>query len=219
VIVCGIRVLLITGDNIFKQKNGGFVMRRFFVYFMVVVFVMVGMVGCKDFNNNSNNKENEAVEQQQAHYLAAQPIPFFEWSFERDLVVKLYELRNKKVATYSVWRSLSGVIEDHCPSIGFGIPYDTSLTNPLTATNMADNGQRRGRGALTSVGKAEPNGIYQSQNTNATWVMCVGDDGNIEPVYVESKVTTYPYMVTVDMDKNRVKRIGKSSVVFSLNEK
>ena len=42
--------------------------------------------------------------------------------------------------------------------------------------------------------------------------MCVGQEGLLEPHYVESKVTTYPGAVNVDYDKNRVTRVGKATV-------
>lgn len=79
------------------------------------------------------------------------------------------------------------------------------LTNPLQATGTRLN-------ALTSIEQAEPNGVFASKSTSATWVMCVGPTGVIEPVYVESKVTVYPYPVKIDYDKNRVRKAGKSTV-------
>ena len=64
------------------------------------------------------------------------------------------------------------------------------------------------------VQQAEPNGIFASKNTAATWVMCTGKTG-IEPHYVETKVTIYPYTVTVGWDKNRVMRAGETTVTIS----
>lgn len=72
--------------------------------------------------------------------------------------------------------------------------------------------------ALTSVGQAEPNGLYASTNTSATWVMCVNKFGQIEPHYVEAKVTGYPYPVKVDYDKNRVHKAGKATVTIRVNK-
>jgi hypothetical protein len=128
------------------------------------------------------------------------------------LVIKLYQLRNQKVATHSVWRSDYGMVEFDCPSMGFGIPYDTSLTNPLTTTNEDQDGYEKA--ALTSIGQAEPNGVYASTNTSATWVMCIGDGGAIEPVYIESKVTVFPFPVSVDYSTNRVEKAGKTSITL-----
>ena len=51
--------------------------------------------------------------------------------------------------------------------------------------------------ASTAVGQMDPNGLYPSNNTLATWVMCLEKDGTIHPVYIEPLVITYPYPVAV----------------------
>jgi len=147
---------------------------------------------------SSCDSEAQMVEKQQSQYEVAQAIPVFDYSQERDIVIQLYEARNKNITTYTVWRSDMGTIEGFCPSIGYPIPYDTSLTNPL---------KRDGGGA--TVEQAEPNGLYPSKNSIATWVRCVVEVNGISttvPIYVESKVTAYPWAIVVDWEKNRVTR-------------
>ena len=172
-----------------------------------LLFLIFGLLGCET-KASQEKEDNEAVQRQQAQYAKVQPVPAYDWSLERDLVIKLYNIRNQRVATHSVWRADYGMIEGDCPSMGFGIPIDTSLTNPQMAVRIY-----RG-GGTTSIGQAEPNGIFASTNTSATWVMCVGDGGTIEPHYVETKVTVYPGPVKVDYDKNRVVRAGKATVTL-----
>jgi len=92
--------------------------------------------------------------------------------------------------------------------MGYGLPYDTSLTNPLKRSSGV-------KGAI-ALEQAEPNSIFASKNTAATWVMCTGKTGSIEPIYIETKVTVYPYPVTVNYEKNRVTRAGKSSVSIKM---
>jgi len=198
-------------------------MKRPEIIAAVAILCMFG-VGCNDGDgckgekacsgSSSSSKESAAVNKQQSQYAKAQPIPVFDWSLERQLVIELYRVRNEKVVTHSVWRSDTGVIEDDCPSYGYGIPYDTSLTNPLVATDIDDQGEENGEGALTSIEQPEPNGIFASKNTSATWVMCLGESGNIEPVYVESKVTVYPGPVKVDYTTMRVARSGAANVLI-----
>ena len=154
-------------------------------------------------------KDRQAVQAQQSQYSAGQPVPSYDWSLERDLLIQLYNLRNQKVATHAVWRSEMGVIEGDCASIGFGLPYDTSLTNPFQAEYRSRHQAVSG----VAIGQAEPNGIFASTNTSATWVMCAGDGGAMLPVYVEAKVTVYPYPVTVDYETNRVVRAGEGHAV------
>lgn len=165
--------------------------------------VMAVLVGCSE--KSQDDLDRKTANQQQAQYAKSQPVPTYNWSLERHLVTKLLDARNTKAATHSVWRSDMGDIEGDCASVGFGIPYDTSLTNPLKEG-------RRNTYGVSVVEQAEPNGIFISKNTAATWVMCAGDNGTISPIYIETKVTVYPYPVKVDYDKNRVTKAGKSTV-------
>tara|TARA_Y100000034_G_C6891049_1_gene409902 strand:+ start:1315 stop:1893 length:579 start_codon:yes stop_codon:yes gene_type:complete len=168
---------------------------------------------------NSEQRDTEVVQRQQSQYQIAQPMPVFDWSLERQLVIDLYQVRNQKVATHSVWRSDRGLVEGDCPSYGYGIPYDTSLTNPLAPTTHVYEAIGVGRNQSThTVEQAEPNGVFASKNTAATWVMCLGEVGMIEPVYVETKVTVYPGPVVVDYDNNRVTRSGAATVLIPTGE-
>jgi hypothetical protein len=181
-------------------------------YFLVFVAVLIILPGCNR-RNSEQAKESQKVNDQQAQYSIGQPIPTFDWSLERHLMIELYKLRNKKVSTHAVWRSDYGMIEGDCPSLGYGMPYDTSLTNPL-APSRTWWGTHIGA-SIDVVEQPEPNGIFASKNTAATWVMCLGEAGGIEPVYIESKVTIYPGPVNVDYQKNKVTRSGAATVMIS----
>jgi hypothetical protein len=179
-------------------------MKRIIQITLITAISAITFSGCN--TGNQEQKTKRAVERQQTQYNIAQPLPAYDWSLERELVIKLYNLRNEKVSTHTVWRSNTGVIEGDCTSIGYGIPYDTSLTNPLKATGYRDS--------QTSIGQAEPNGVFASTNTSATWVMCVEKSGSLAPIYIESKVTTYPYSLRVDYNKNRVFKDGDINFDF-----
>jgi hypothetical protein len=186
------------------------------IYLVITIIFTLLFVGCIEPKQTTESKDAKRVSQQQSQYSIGQPIPVFDWSLERHLVIELYNIRNQKAVTHSVWRSDYGEIEGDCPSYGYGIPYDTSLTNPLVATDIDNQGEEHAYdgGALASIEQAEPNGIFASKNTAATWVMCLGEAGNIEPVYVETKVTVYPGPVKVDYEKNRVVRSGAATVLI-----
>ena len=173
---------------------------------MVLLVIMLFVVsGC---TKDQDSKDRLNAQNQQSQYAKSQPVPVYDWSLERHLIIEMYNVRNIKAATHSVWRSSTGIIEGDCSSIGFGLPYDTSLTNPLQPVSTYS--------ASPIVEQAEPNGIFASKNTSATWVMCSGEHGNIDPVYVETTVSVYPYPVNVDYDANRVTKSGKSSVSISV---
>jgi hypothetical protein len=176
------------------------------------VFLFVFVVACSV--DSQERRDQEAIDKQQAQYGKAQPIPAFDWSLERDLVIQLYQIRNHRLATHSVWRSNYGMIEGDCPSIGYGLPYDTSLTNPKRGINVCSGSEC----GIVTVDQAEPNGIFASTNTSATWVMCVGSGGALEPHYVEAKVTVYPGPVKVDYERNRVTRVGDASVRINIKQ-
>jgi len=173
----------------------------------VAIAIAFTIVGCER-ELSQTKKTAKAVARQQGQFNVAQPLPVYDFSIERDLVIQLYNIRNLKVVTHSVWRGDLSIVEGDCPSLGFSIPYDTSLTNPLVAYSSV-------RG-MTSIEQAEPNGIFASKNTSATWVMCVNDNGGIDPIYVEAKVSVYPYPVKVDYETNRVTKSGKSSVSLTV---
>lgn len=175
------------------------------------------LTACLPESNSSDANDTRAVQRQQSQYQKAQPIPAFDYSLERDLLIQLYQVRNSEVTTHSVWRSDYGTVEGDCPSMGYGLPYDTSLTNPLTPTDLNQTGVQQGHGALTSVSQPEPNGVFASTNTSATWVFCTGESGALEPVYVESKVTVYPGPVDVDYTQNLVARRGDATVNIDVN--
>lgn len=170
------------------------------------------LAGCQEGNvTTTETKDQQAVQRQQAQYQIGQPIPAYDWSLERDLLIQLYNIRNREVTTHSVWRSDYGLVEGDCPSMGFGLPYDTSLTNPLQGQEVEVSRYQSANPAV-AIGQPEPNGVFASTNTSATWVFCVGLSGAIEPVYVESKVTVYPGPVDIDYATNRVVRRGDPTV-------
>jgi len=187
-------------------------MKRTISLFLLIPVILI-CVGTDECNDNSDRKDREAVQSQQAQYQAKQPIPSFDYSLERDVAIQLYEARNEKVATWTVWRGDMSIIEGDCPSIGYPLPYDTSLTNPLAPYNeYAASG--------TVVEQPEPNGLFASHNSIATWVRCVVTVNGkriTAPVYIEGKVTAYPYPVQVDYEANRVKPVqgAKPSVALA----
>lgn len=179
---------------------------------ILLILAAVFLVACENNSKASSNaKDSAAVERQQSQYSTVQPVPAYDWSLERDLIIQLYNIRNMRALTHSVWRSDRGLVEGDCASIGFGLPYDTSLTNPLKVVKRG----RLAEGSMVTVEQPEPNGIFASKNTSATWVMCAGELGQIEPVYVETKVTVYPFPVKVDYSTNRVTKAGAASVTIT----
>ncbi len=159
----------------------------------------------------AESQDSATVEAQQAQYAKAQPVPTFNYSLERDVAIQLYQARNKSVATWTVWRSDLGQVEGDCPSIGYPLPYDTSLTNPV---KYYLNG--------ATLEQAEPNGLYSSKNSIANWVRCLSkvNGQDVEaPIYIESKVTAYPYPVDIDYETGRVKSVEGAVPSVTISKK
>lgn len=185
-------------------------MKRTIIHASIIAAAAVAMTGC--LGKNTATLEANKVAAQQDQYSKGQPVPAFDWSLERDLMIQLYELRNQRVATHSVWRSDYGTIEYDCPSFGYGMPYDVSLTNPLQVTDEDPDGHDKS--SLATIEMPEPNGIFASKNTSATWVFCVGENGALDPIYIEAKVTVFPFPVNVDYTTNRVVKSGQSTATI-----
>ena len=177
---------------------------------MILAIAMTSAVFVTGCQESQDKRDSRAANRQQTTFAIGQPIPVFEWSLERHLLNQLYMLRNQKVATHAVWRGMTSIIEGDCPAMGFPLPYDTSATNPL---KKASNNI-----TASVIEQAEPNGIYLSKNSEATWVMCINEIGSIDPILVETKVTTYPYGVDVNYSTNRVTKDGKSVATISKDD-
>lgn len=164
----------------------------------------------------ASEKETAQVAAAQSNFGIHQPPPVFDYSLERDVVIQLYRARNESIATHTVWRGDTSKLEGDCPSIGYPVPYDTSLTNPLMVTEWSS------QGGAAIVEQAEPNGIFASKNSNATWVRCVVKVNGktvTSPVYVEGKVTAYSYPLVVDYETGRVGPVANAVPTFTLSDK
>ena len=157
-----------------------------------MVIALFALMGCGS-GGKQEAKDREIVASQQTHYGRTQPVPFYDHSIPRDIVVQIYDVVTREVrSTYTIIESVMGETKYHGPSIGYGIPADVSLTNPKApAYSRAYN-----EGEI--IEQAEPNGLFSSKNTDGTWVLFVDIDGSVTPIYTEHKVTTFPFTVKKD---------------------
>lgn len=164
-------------------------MKDVFIVIILLSMLMFAITGC---DKSSDTKDRSVVDSQQDQYGKTQPIPMYDYSIPRDIVIQIYNIVTQEARnTYTVIETMSGVVKFHGPSIGYGIPADVQLTNPLKPAY---------KGSYESgiIEQAEPNGLYSSKNTDGTWVLFVDDNGDVTPIYTEHKVTTYPFAVKQD---------------------
>jgi hypothetical protein len=141
-----------------------------------------------------NPASSAAIEQaqqdlQMQQMLRNQPVPSFNFSLERHMLIEIYKARQKATNTFTVVQSeLTGKVLWSCPSMGFPLPYSAQLTNPLQA--WWKSGAHEYASAV--VAQQEPNGLFTPPQAEGTWVPCLDAQGRITPVYEERKVTVFP---------------------------
>jgi hypothetical protein len=159
----------------------------------LVVILTAGQSGCDGEPQPASAAQMEQRSQnlQMEQFLRNQPVPSFDWSLERHMLIQLYTARQKATNTFSVVQSeFTGKILWECASIGFPLPYATQLTNPMQVSGDTHCGGQCGVSAV-AIGQQEPNGLFPPATADGTWVPCVDDKGKITPVYEERKVTTF----------------------------
>ncbi|NQT49171.1 hypothetical protein HQ571_00600 [Candidatus Kuenenbacteria bacterium] len=175
------------------------------IVFAVLVISAMVILGC---GRSETEKVSKKVDEQQAHYGDVQALPFYDFSIPRDIMIQIYNVVTQEARnTFTVIETVTGVTKFRGASIGYGIPADTSLTNPLKPAYKRANNQ----GEI--VGQAEPNGLYSSVNTDGTWVLFVDSNGDITPIYTEHKATTFPFVVKKDDNGGWVRADNKKATM------
>lgn len=117
--------------------------------------------------------------------------------FERQQLKEIYELRDDPnlVCYWYTKNDMSGkwIYQGKC--IGYGIPYTTSMTAPESYQRIETSAGY----AREVLPLAEPNGLYASPSTSATWILSTDKDGNITPIYVESEISVSQTKIDVQL--------------------
>lgn len=178
---------------------------------LAIVALALLVVACTP---SAERQDNTRVQDQQAHYAVTQPIPFFDYSLDRDVLIQIYEAKNEARQTVSIIESFTGELLFTCPSIGYGLPADTQLTNPLAPFRYSTESWSEG----VTVEQPEPNGLFSSKNTDATYVLCIRENGDIAPIYTEEKVTVFPFGIEIGEDGVIRDTGGESNITIEIAE-
>ena len=138
---------------------------------------------CEETPPSAEQKQNDATKRLMADAEARVGMPRITNFTEKRLANMIAELRDQpNLSTYTYTIDIQG--KAHClgRSIGYGLPYTTQITNPMQDRWSSSGG-------IVVLPQAEPNGLYSSDSTSATWVLLVGPTGKPEPIYVESDIT------------------------------
>lgn len=155
--------------------------KKIFAIMAIFAMMICMLVGCGETEENQYTKElmNQAYD--------AVGFPNVSNYFERAQLKEIYELRDDPnlICYWYTKNDMSGkwIYQGKC--IGYGIPYTTSMT----ASESLQKIETTMGAEWEIVPLAEPNGLYASPSTSATWILSVNEDGDITPIYVESEIT------------------------------
>ena len=152
-------------------------MKRFLiVLFVPLIFVAASGGGC-----SADSEVSYKQEQMMKEAIAQVDLPAITNWQEKKLMKMILELRDQEnLQTYVyIVPEMTGKPVFLGRAIGYGIPYATQYTNPLSSVN--------GRP------QAEPNGLFMPDSAEGTWVMLIDPKGQPRPVYVEPRVIVSPF--------------------------
>lgn len=168
---------------------------------IILIFIIVGC-------DSAIYDDKISTERQLSIYRRSNPLPVYDHSQDLEILSQIYTLKNEVRTTWSIISSEgTGEVQFTCPSLGYAIPADTQLTNPLQAV---------AGGAV--IEQPEPNGLFSSKNTDGTYVMCVRENGDVVPVYTELKVTTFPFPVEVQDGRIVEVTSGSSTIKIDMTK-
>ena len=155
------------------------------------------LVGCgqRETASSKENNYTQDLMEQSSNIVGYPDVTNF---FEKAQLKEIYELRDDPnlICYWYTKNDMTGkwIYQGEC--IGYGIPHPTQFPQPDTMQRAAlpvldINGNDKGRNEYFTevLPQADPNGLYSSASTSATWILTTDKDGNIKPTYVESEIT------------------------------
>jgi len=148
----------------------------------VLMVMLMFTAGCRSLDSNPAEQEQQKITAQlQAEAQAQVGMPDITNWTERRQFKDILELRDKpELLTYTYIVNMYGELLPLCQSIGYGLPYSVQYTSPQRE-------ERVYQGSI-AMPQADPNGLYMPQGLSATWVLCMDQNGDTNPVYVEPEI-------------------------------
>jgi len=110
---------------------------------------------------------------------------------EKKIMRRLYEMRDKNIATYTYMVDMNGKLHHVCDSMGYGLPYGTQYSNP---EKVVSNGSQ----VYGTLPQSEPNGLFMPPSAEGTWVICASTSGDFTPMYIEPRVIVSPFRLNAE---------------------
>lgn len=116
---------------------------------------------------------------------------------EKKIMRRLYEMRDKNVATFTYIVDMQGKLHHVCDSMGFGLPYGTQFSSPEKVQSGADGTVYN---QYPLMPQSEPNGLFMPPSAEGTWVICASTAGDFTPMYIEPRVIVSPFRLKAEDD-------------------
>lgn len=156
--------------------------------FLLSFAAICALTACNEIQGAPTGEQKDRAQTQQLQAEAANEVglPNITNFTEKKLAVKLAELRDQpNLATFTYIQGLDGRLICLGRSIGYGLPYSTQITNPMTV----ERHEGEYGGGNVAIPQPDPNTLYSPADAEATWVMLVGSGGQARATYVEPKIT------------------------------
>lgn len=172
-------------------------MKKRILAVIIMVLTVGALSGCGQ-RETASSKENLYTQELMEQSNAIVGHPEVTNFFEKSQLKEIYELRDDPnlICYWYTKNDMTGkwIYQGKC--VGYGIPYTTQFTQPETMQRAAlpalsVNGKDKSYNEYFTevLPQADPNGLYSSPSTSATWILTTDEDGNITPTYVESEIT------------------------------
>lgn len=164
-------------------------MKKKVILIAIIGATVMGTVGCSKVETTGSHKEQEKQQQKISEESNRQAgMPNIKNFFEKKTAKTIWELRdNPDLTTYAYTQNMDGKFVYLGKCIGYGLPYTTQYTSPEKLQKGGGNSESGIWGG--SIPQADPNGLYSSETTNATWLMLVNEETNeTEIVYSEPEI-------------------------------
>ncbi len=142
--------------------------------------------GCINLNESKSDHTQRVAQEQLSNEGNAQVgMPGISNFTEKKVMRRLYEMRDKNVATYTYMVDMQGRLHHVCDSMGYGLPYGVQFSNP----EKPNPGNWQG----PNIPQSEPNGLFMPPSAEGTWVICASTKGEFTPMYIEPRVIVSPF--------------------------
>jgi hypothetical protein len=151
---------------------------------MLILLPLLGFDsgGCDDNPSDTQQRQQQERLSQESNNQVGMPgIANFT---EKKVMRRLYEMRDRNVATYTYIVDMQGKLHHVCDSMGYGLPYGVQFSNPEKPTSYGNG---------TMMPQSEPNGLFMPPSAEGTWVICASTKGEFTPMYIEPRVIVSPF--------------------------